>query len=114
MLVDLIVRFVAGGIIVCVFAVIGDLLQPKSLAGIFGAAPSVALATLGLTFAKHGGFYSGTEGRSMLLGSVAFFFYALLVGRLLMRHRTGALVAASASWILWIAVSFGLWSMFLR
>jgi Protein of unknown function (DUF3147) len=39
------VRFVAGGLIVSLFAVLGDVLRPKSFAGLFGAAPSVALAT---------------------------------------------------------------------
>jgi hypothetical protein len=41
------IRFLVGGAVVSVFAVIGDLLKPKSFAGLFGAAPSVALATLG-------------------------------------------------------------------
>jgi hypothetical protein len=36
---DYLVRFVAGGIIVSIFAVLGDLLRPKSFAGLFGAAP---------------------------------------------------------------------------
>jgi len=31
---------------VSAFAVIGDLFKPKSFGGLFGAAPSVALATL--------------------------------------------------------------------
>jgi hypothetical protein len=41
------VRFFIGGVVVSAFAVIGDVLRPKSFAGLFGAAPSVALATLG-------------------------------------------------------------------
>ncbi len=41
-------RFLVGGAIVSVFACLGDVLKPKSFAGLFGAAPSVALATLGL------------------------------------------------------------------
>ena len=40
---------------VSLFAVAGDVLRPKSFAGLFGAAPSVALATLTLAFWKHGG-----------------------------------------------------------
>ena len=44
---DLVLRFVIGGLVVSSFAVLGDMLKPKSFAGLFGAAPSVALATLG-------------------------------------------------------------------
>ena len=54
MLMDLVARFLIGGVIVSAFAVIGSLLKPVSFAGLFGAAPSVALATLGLTIAEHG------------------------------------------------------------
>jgi hypothetical protein len=42
-------RFLVGGAVVSVFAIVGDRLKPKSFAGLFGAAPSVALSTLGLT-----------------------------------------------------------------
>jgi hypothetical protein len=51
---DLILRFVIGGIVVSAFAALGDVLKPKSFAGLFGAAPSIALATLGLTIAANG------------------------------------------------------------
>jgi hypothetical protein len=36
---DLILRFVIGGIVVSAFAALGDVLKPKSFAGLFGAAP---------------------------------------------------------------------------
>jgi hypothetical protein len=38
----LIFRFVVGGVIVSIFAMLGDLLKPGSFAGLFSAAPSVA------------------------------------------------------------------------
>jgi Protein of unknown function (DUF3147) len=53
-MIQILVRFVVGGLVVSAFAIIGDLLKPKSFAGLFGAAPSVALATLSLTVAKEG------------------------------------------------------------
>ena len=40
---QLVLRFVVGGLVVSLFTVIGDVLKPKSFAGLFGAAPSVAL-----------------------------------------------------------------------
>ena len=36
-------RFLAGGIAVSAFAALGDTLRPKSFAGLFAAAPSIAL-----------------------------------------------------------------------
>ena len=46
---DLVIRFLVGGVFVGSFALVGNVLRPKSFAGLFGAAPSVALATLALT-----------------------------------------------------------------
>jgi len=51
---DLIYRFIVGGAVVSFFAILGDALKPKSFAGLFGAAPSVALATLSLTVSANG------------------------------------------------------------
>ena len=36
---EYLVRFLVGGIVVSAFAVLGDLLRPKSFAGLFGALP---------------------------------------------------------------------------
>ena len=51
---QLIFRFAVGGLIVSLFVALGDVLKPKSFAGLFAAAPSVALAALGLTIAADG------------------------------------------------------------
>jgi hypothetical protein len=67
---EYLVRFLVGGIVVSAFAVLGDLLRPKSFAGLFGAAPSLALATLSLALWKEGGEYASVEGRSMILGAI--------------------------------------------
>jgi hypothetical protein len=70
---QLLFRFAVGGLMVSLFAVSADLLKPKSFAGLFGAAPSVALATLSLTIWKDGKSYAALEARSMIVGAVAFF-----------------------------------------
>jgi hypothetical protein len=105
---DYVIRFLAGGIVVSLFAVAGDVLRPKSFAGLFGAAPSVALATLTLAFWKHGGAYVSTEGRSMILGAVALAVYSFLVCQLLMRLRCSALSGALAATVAWLIVALGL------
>jgi len=64
-----IVRFVVGGIAVSLFATLGDVLKPKGFAGLFGAVPSVAMATLGLTVFTEGNEFASMEARSMIAGA---------------------------------------------
>jgi len=111
---EILVRVVVGGAVVSVFALLGDLLKPKSFAGLFGAAPSVALATLALTVMKDGKGYASTEARSMILGAIAFFLYACVVGRLLIRRRVPVRASASVAITLWFGCAFGLWFALLR
>jgi uncharacterized membrane protein (GlpM family) len=73
MIEDILIRVVVGGLVVSFFAVLGDMLKPKSFAGLFGAAPSIALATIVLTISKEGKAYAAIEARSMILGAIAFF-----------------------------------------
>lgn len=108
---DLIIRFVIGGVVVSFFAVLGDVLRPKSFAGLFGAAPSVALASLALTIHQHGKAYAAQEAKSMLLGSVAFLLYAASVSFVLRRYKPSALVASMALLPVWFAVSLGAWML---
>jgi hypothetical protein len=111
---DLLIRFLIGGCVVSSFALLGEVFQPKSFAGLFGAAPSIALATLGLTIARHGHIYASIEARSMLLGAIAFFFYASAVSRILMRYRTHALLTTLALMPLWFGVAFALHALLAR
>jgi hydrogenase-4 membrane subunit HyfE len=104
---EYLVRFLAGGIVVSAFAVLGDVLRPKSFAGLFGAAPSVALATLSLALWKEGGDYASIEGQSMILGALALAAYSLLVCQLLMRARWSALAATTTATLLWLAIALG-------
>jgi hypothetical protein len=63
-------RFLAGGIAVSAFAALGDTLRPKSFAGLFGAAPSIALPTLLITLSQKGAPFVALEGRSMIVGAL--------------------------------------------
>lgn len=110
----MLLRFVIGGLVVSTFAVLGDLFKPKSFAGLFGAAPSVALATLGLTVFRDGRVYAATEARSMIAGAIAFFVYASLVSWLMMRYRWRALPLTSSVMLLWLGTALGLWYVWLR
>jgi hypothetical protein len=106
---QLLVRFAIGGVIVSLFAMLGDVFRPKSFAGLFGAAPSIALATLGLTIAHEGKAYAATEARSMMLGAAAFFLYAAIVSWALMRYKRSALKTTITLLPVWVGASLGVW-----
>lgn len=105
---EALIRFMIGGLLVSAFAVLGDSLKPKSFAGLFGAAPSVALATLLLTVHTQGAAFAATEAGSMIFGAIAFFVYACAVCYVIMRFKLPASLVAPAFLIVWLAVAFGL------
>lgn len=111
---DLVLRFLIGGAIVSGFAIIGDLLKPRSFAGLFGAAPSIAVATLALAVAKDGSPYAAAECHSMLLGAIGLGFCAWVACQMLVRLKLEPLPATLYGIGVWFAVSFGLWWAFLR
>lgn len=111
---EFVLRFLIGGLVVSIFSAIGSILRPKTFAGLFGAAPSVALATLALTFHKDGHAYAALEGRSMMLGAVAMAAYAWLLARILFRAQNSTLLSTSSALLLWVVVALGLWSVLLR
>lgn len=111
---ELAIRFCIGGLIVSIFAFLGDLFRPKSFAGLFEAAPSVALATLLLTIFSKGQLYAAIEARSMIAGAVVFLFYAITAAVLMFRYRFSALKVTVPLLIVWVGSALGLWFAFLR
>jgi hypothetical protein len=87
---------------------LGDVLRPKSFAGLFGAAPSVALATLSIAIATKGADYAAIQARAMMIGAIALALYSVLVCQLLMRGHVRALPATLLSLPIWLAIAFGL------
>jgi uncharacterized membrane protein (GlpM family) len=111
---QLVIRFVIGGLAVCAFALLGEILRPKTFAGLFAAAPSVALATLALTLSANGKLYAALEARSMVIGALGFYCYALACQYLLGKKHWKAAPATSVLLSVWAICSFGLWSLLLR
>lgn len=105
---EYVVRFLVGGVVVSAFAMLGDVLRPKSFAGLFGAAPSVALATLGIAVYLHGTGYAALQGHTMMAGAVALAVYAVVVCQLLVRARLRAVFATLLSLVVWLVVALGL------
>jgi uncharacterized membrane protein (GlpM family) len=105
---ELVIRFLVGGLVVSLLAILGDVLRPKSFAGLFAAAPSVALATIGLTIHKEGKAFAALEAKTMILGAVAFLVYAALASLILRRGKVSALVTSVVLMPVWFGLSFGL------
>jgi hypothetical protein len=108
------IRFIVGGAVVSLFAAFGDAVKPKSFAGLFAAAPSVAMATLGLTIITGGKLFAATESRSMIFGAIALFLYAAAAIRLMMKYKVSAAPAAILALTAWMICAIGSWYVLLR
>jgi hypothetical protein len=111
---QLVWRFLIGGFAVCAFAALGEVMRPKTFAGLFGAAPSIALATIGLTVAEHGRGYAAAEARSMTLGAAVFLIYTCVISRLMFYRLTPAPTATLGGLVLWLALAVAGWDWLLR
>jgi uncharacterized membrane protein (GlpM family) len=105
---EYLVRFLVGGVVVSAFAMFGDVLRPKSFAGLFGAAPAVALVTLGIAVYRHGADYAAQQSQAMMAGAVALAVYSVVVCHLLVRARLRAVPATLLSLVVWLIIAFGL------
>jgi uncharacterized membrane protein (GlpM family) len=105
---EYLVRFLVGGVVVSAFAMLGDVLKPKSFAGLFGAAPSVALATLGIAVYQHEAGYAALQTEAMIAGAIALAVYCVVVCHLLVRAKLRAVTATLMSLVVWLIVAFGL------
>lgn len=92
-----------GGALVVVFALVGETVKPKRFAGIFGAAPSVALANLALVAAVEGIPKAMIESRGMIAGGVAM-VVACATGVLSVR-RWHAVRGSLVMVVAWVAVA---------
>lgn len=111
---EIVIRFVIGGVAGSFFALLGDVFKPKRFAGLFGAAPSVAIATLALTIKTSGAHFAAVEATSMMVSAVAFFVYASCVCWTMMRRSYSALRVTMSLLTVWAAGAFGLWYVVLR
>ena len=111
---ELVVRFFLGGLVVSLFAAVSDALRPRTFAGLFGAAPSVALASLALTYRSHGAEYVALEGRSMIAGAAALFVYGAASSRLIRHASVSPWTSTIGLWSVWLIVALALWFLWLR
>jgi hypothetical protein len=103
---EYLLRFLAGGLAVSAFSALADVLRPKSFAGLFGAAPSIALATLLITVSTKGAPFAAVEGQSMIGGSIALAAYAWTVCILIKKLLWSSWIATIVALTVWFVVAF--------
>jgi uncharacterized membrane protein (GlpM family) len=90
----------AGGLLVVAFALLSETLQPKRFAGLFGAAPAVAIAGLAIVLASKGGHDARESSIGMLAGAAGMLCYAAATIGLL--KRMSALHASALGMVAWV------------
>jgi hypothetical protein len=89
----------AGGSLVVAFALLSEGLSPKRFAGLFGAAPAVAIAGLAITLLDKGPHTGHENAVGMIAGAVGTIAYAATSVVLLRRMRaTKAALVALGAW----------------
>ena len=95
------VKGVAGGTLVTAFALLSQGLSPKRFAGLFSAAPAVAIAGLTIALLDKGGHEAHQSAVGMIAGAAGMVAYAAVAVQLLKRLRASraALVSLGAWFI---------------
>lgn len=93
----------AGGLLVVAFALLSEGLSPKRFAGLFSAAPAVALAGLTITILDKGAHDAHESATGMIAGAFGMVAYAVAVVPLL--YRTRAVSAAATAMGAWLLVA---------
>ena len=96
------VQAVDGGLFVTAFAVLGEMLQPKRFAGVFGASPAVALANLLVIALVEGDAAARTSADGMMVGAAAFVVACLAAIPAV--RRWGAVRGSAVLWAVWLVV----------
>ncbi|MFB9681982.1 DUF3147 family protein [Streptosporangium vulgare] len=103
------VRGLFGGVLVMTFAMIGEMTTPKRFAGIFAAAPAVALAGMTVTVLNEGSRALAESALGMIAGAVAMVAYCAVAVPLV--RRLGALVGSLTALAAWVAVAGAGWAL---
>lgn len=99
------VKGLAGGVLVTAFALLSESLKPKRFAGLFSAAPAVAIAGLAIALLDKGPHEAHENAAGMIAGSVAMIAYAAAAIPLLRRARASTAAAiAMGAWVTVAAV----------
>lgn len=97
------VKALAGGSLVVAFSLLSEALQPKRFAGLFGAAPAVAIAGLAVTLVSNGVLDARRDTLGMLAGSAGMVAYA--AATVLLLKRANSLRSSVAGLLVWAGVA---------
>jgi hypothetical protein len=100
-----VLQAIAGGVLVVAFALLGEALKPKRFAGLFSAAPSIAIAGLVVAAVAGGDKPASRAAIGMLFGAAGFVGFSVLVRPLI--PRVGAVTASAFGCGVWILVAVG-------
>lgn len=97
------IKGLVGGTLVVAFALLSEGLSPKRFAGLFSAAPAVAIAGLAVVLLDEGSHDAHVSATGMIAGGVGMMAYAAAVVPLL--RRMTALRAAALAMTAWFGVA---------
>jgi hypothetical protein len=105
-------RGLFGGLLVVAFALISEVVKPKAFAGLFAAAPSVAIASLAITVISEGTHKARQSSIGMVVGGIGMAACCVLAVTAI--PRLGALWGSVVAGAGWCALSFGIyWAVFI-
>jgi uncharacterized membrane protein (GlpM family) len=97
------IKGLAGGLLVVAFALLSQILTPKRFAGLFSAAPAVAIAGLAVALLDKGHHDAHQSAAGMVAGSAGMIAYAATVTPIL--RRVAARRAAALAMGAWLAAT---------
>lgn len=96
-----------GGSLVVAFALLSEALEPKRFAGLFGAAPAIAIPSLAIVLITKGRHDAQASTVGMLAGCLGMLCYALATIGLL-RSRLPPIACSAVGMLAWVASTAGL------
>lgn len=99
----IVAKGLVGGLFVALFALIGESVQPKSFAGLFSAAPSIALASLTIIVLTNGSADAREQTLAMIFGAIGMVMYCVLAAFAL--QRFSAVAGSAVPFAAWFAVA---------
>lgn len=111
-MITILLKAIAGGTIVVLFSLLGEVIRPRGLAGITSAAPSVAVASLLVTVIATGTAAAVDLSFGMIAGAAALIVWCFVGVDAI--KRLGAMRGALVTTLVWFVTAFSLWAVFLR
>jgi hypothetical protein len=106
------IRVVAGGALVVAFAMVSDMLKPKMFSGLFGAAPSVATASLLVSGLAMGAEKDVRYAAGMIAGAIGLVAYSLAAAPAV--KHLGSVAGSIVAWVAWVLPAGLVFLVFLR